>query len=257
VNINPYTLPSTSIDDGNNRQIDQRKLKAACDDFEAMLIARMLKEMRNTTESKGESKGIIRKTDNPFMEMFDWEMSRVFAHSGSLGVSESLMRSLGYGESEDVDLTLDKSEKVDLYKGEMKAVINDAAKHYAVDPALIRSVIICESGGNPGLVSRRSAKGLMQLMDETARDLGVTDPFNPVQNIYGGTRYLRSMLDTHDNNLELALAAYNAGPSTVEAYGGIPPFPETQNYIRRILDLYRNAGTEKAMDITDTKHDTE
>ncbi len=222
-----------------------------------MLIARMLKEMRNTTESEGESKGIIRKTDNPFMEMFDWEMSRMFARSGSLGVSESLMRSLGYGESEDVDLTLDKPEKVDLYHGEMKAVIDGASKHYNVDPALIRSVIICESGGDPVLVSRRNAKGLMQLMDETARDLGVTDPFDPAQNIYGGTKYLRNMLDTYDNNLELALAAYNAGPSTVEAYRGVPPFPETQNYIQRVLDLYSNAGIEEAVDITDNKHVSE
>lgn len=111
--------------------------------------------------------------------------------------------------------------------------IYEAAAETKLDSALIASVIQAESGGDPNAVSPAGAKGLMQLMDSTASEVGVSDTLNPRLNIRGGSRYLRRMLDRF-GDLELALAAYNAGPGNVDRYGGVPPFPETQAYIERV-----------------------
>jgi soluble lytic murein transglycosylase len=97
----------------------------------------------------------------------------------------------------------------------------------------------------PKIVSKKGAQGLMQLIPETSRDLRVSNPFDPSENIRGGSEYLRRMLDLFDNDLELALAAYNSGPTTVKRYGGIPPYNETQNYVKKVkryLNHYRQAG---------------
>lgn len=117
---------------------------------------------------------------------------------------------------------------------EIADAIASASAQYELDPNLIRAVIRAESSYNPNAVSSAGAMGLMQLMPVTANGLGVTDPFDIHQNVHGGARYLRQMLDRFDNDLELALAAYNAGAGNVERFGGIPPFRETQNYIPRV-----------------------
>jgi soluble lytic murein transglycosylase-like protein len=118
----------------------------------------------------------------------------------------------------------------------MALILSDS---FAVeDPALIYAMIYRESNGNPRLVSSKCSKGLMQLMDGTARDLGVQNSFDPQQNILHGTKYLKQMLIQFKGNLKLDLAAYNAGPKNVECYGGVPPLRETQDYIHRVMESY-------------------
>lgn len=118
--------------------------------------------------------------------------------------------------------------------------IERSARYTAVSAALLRAVIVVESGFDPAAVSRAGARGLMQLMPATARSYGVSDVFDPAQNIHGGARLLRDLLKRYANDLELALAAYNAGVAAVERYGGrVPPFRETKLYVPRVLKVYR------------------
>ncbi|HTS11804.1 MAG TPA: lytic transglycosylase domain-containing protein [Candidatus Limnocylindrales bacterium] len=118
--------------------------------------------------------------------------------------------------------------------GPFAKLIRDAAQKHGVDEGLIRSVIAVESNFKPRAISRRQALGLMQLLPQTAARYSVGNVFDPAQNIDGGTRYLKDLLAQYQGNLRLALAAYNAGPDSVERYGGVPPFRETQSYVKRI-----------------------
>lgn len=122
--------------------------------------------------------------------------------------------------------------------------INEAAARNGVDPNLVRAIVKVESNFNPRAVSRKGAMGLMQLMPSTARSLNVANPFDPAQNIEGGVRHFRSLMDTFGGDLELSLAAYNAGAKAVQKSGGVPNYTETQDYVRRITDLYgsRSSG---------------
>ena len=116
--------------------------------------------------------------------------------------------------------------------------IREAADRYGVPVKLVSAVIRAESGFNPRAVSRKGAQGLMQLMPSTASMLGVRNSFDPRQNIEGGVRHLRSLIDRFPDSLPLALAAYNAGEKAVVQYRGIPPFPETQDYVTKVLNFY-------------------
>jgi soluble lytic murein transglycosylase-like protein len=122
---------------------------------------------------------------------------------------------------------------------EFEPIINSCALQYGVDKSLVKAVIQAESGYNPNAISRKGATGLMQLMPRTAQDLKVANSFDPSENIRGGVRYLKFLLDTFKGDEALALAAYNAGISKVAQYGGIPPYVETRNYVGKVLN-YRN-----------------
>jgi soluble lytic murein transglycosylase-like protein len=120
-------------------------------------------------------------------------------------------------------------------------LIHEAAVLYRISPTLIHAVMQAESAFDPMAISRAGAMGLMQLMPETAGAFEIADPFDPRENIMGGARLLQELLDAHHNDLPLVLAAYNAGPAAVARYGGVPPFHETQGYVRRIIDLIADA----------------
>ena len=117
-------------------------------------------------------------------------------------------------------------------------LIQRAANAYSVDPALVKAVIAAESNFDPAATSHKGAQGLMQLMPKTARGLGVSNPYSAQDNVLGGARYLREMLDRY-GDMSRALAAYNAGPKAVDRYRGIPPYAETQQYVSRVLHYYR------------------
>ena len=121
------------------------------------------------------------------------------------------------------------------FKARLNLLIKKLAKRHGVDEKLIKSVLARESGGNPLVVSPKGAMGLMQLMPETALSMGVQDPFNPEQNLAGGVKYLKYCLNRFNQDKTLALAAYNAGPEAVQKCGGVPPYPETQQYVASIL----------------------
>ena len=135
---------------------------------------------------------------------------------------------------------IELKSKIDLksQSTNIDELIETFSEKYGIDGDFIKAIIKQESGFNPNATSKKGAMGLMQLMPKTAQSLGVIDAYDPSQNIEGGVKYLKGLLDRFDNNQELALAAYNAGPNAVKKYGGIPPYKETQNYVKAIMATY-------------------
>ena len=129
----------------------------------------------------------------------------------------------------------------------LNEMIRNAAQRHGVSEDLVAAVIRVESGFNARAVSRKGARGLMQLMPGTAAILGVRDSFDPIDNIDGGVRHLRSLIDRYGSNVPLALAAYNAGAGAVDNYRGIPPYPETQAYVERILGILGGSAVAAAV----------
>lgn len=160
-----------------------------------------------------DQEGVVHFTNAPADSRYQWHTEPSGTASGWLRVPDS--RQNGYALE-----------------------ILQAAERYGVEAKLVEAVIGVESAFNPRAVSRKGARGLMQLMPQTAFSLGVRNSFSPGQNIEGGVRYLRHLLDRYRGNLPLALAAYNAGTQAVDRYRGIPPYPETREYVQRVLRLY-------------------
>jgi soluble lytic murein transglycosylase-like protein len=125
----------------------------------------------------------------------------------------------------------------------LDGIVREAAQRHQVDPELVKAVISTESGWNPQAVSRKGAVGLMQLVPETAQRYGVGNPFDPAQNVEGGTTYLRTLLDRYNGDLNKSLAAYNAGERAVDHSGGVPPIPETRRYVEKVTDAYFRPGS--------------
>ena len=148
---------------------------------------------------------------------------------GSVEIAASDLVSI---EPEDTFLSL---PAVKPATGPYEELIRAAAEKHGLDEKLIVRVIAAESNFNPKAVSRKQAQGLMQLLPQTAAQYAVANVFDPAQNIEAGAHYLKDLLEKYRGNLSLALAAYNAGPDLVERYGGVPPFAETQNYVKRII----------------------
>jgi soluble lytic murein transglycosylase-like protein len=138
---------------------------------------------------------------------------------------------------------------------DVDAAIEQAAARHNVDPNLVRSVIKVESNFNPNAVSRKGAMGLMQLMPSTARSLHVTNPFDPQQNVDAGVRHLKKLLESYGGNIRLSLAAYNAGAGAVARSSGVPRYSETQNYVRRITELYYGGSGAEAHVVGNVVHD--
>ncbi|MEN6313510.1 MAG: lytic transglycosylase domain-containing protein [Clostridiaceae bacterium] len=163
------------------------------------------------------------------------------ATTGTTNISDALQRALISLSTNKYNTITDKVKINEL----IEESISESSQKYHVDADLIRAVIKQESNYNPYAVSSAGAQGLMQLMPGTADSLGVENPWDISENIDGGTRYLRDQLVAFDGNLELALAAYNAGPGSIAKYNGIPPYTETQLYVKKVLDNYNKYSNNK------------
>jgi Rod binding domain-containing protein len=224
-------------------------------EFEAMFTSMMFKAMRGTVNEGS----LIRKNmgENIFTEMLDGEYAKMSAESGALGLAALIQKEIdrceGRSPASDGNASAlsagrrnrtswsyapaDSAALIEKVRGKWESLISEISERYGVDKDLVTAVIARESAGNPHAISPKGAKGLMQLMDGTARDMGVASSFSPIENITGGVKYLKGMLETFNGDESLALASYNAGPGAVKRYNGIPPYRETREYVRAVLAL--------------------
>lgn len=231
------------------------KLQKAAKDFESLFVGYMLKGMRSTIPKSGTEKD---EFGGDMMEgMFDMEFAKYISNNSNLGLGEMLYKKLT-GEdlpkaaahqsyrlpsipaqtanasgtkaaSQPVAPSASVQKRIESYSDTIQA----ASQKYGVNPNLIKAVMASESGGKPNAQSSKNAKGLMQLIDSTAADMGVQNVWNPQQNIFGGAKYLKQMLDKFQGDLPSAVASYNAGPAAVEKQGGVPAIKETKDYVSK------------------------
>jgi Rod binding domain-containing protein len=250
-----------------NPRSTPEQIKKVAKEFESIFTSMMLKSMRKTV---GENPLMPASFgEEVYTDMLDNEYAKMFANNATGGLSDLIVRELERQENRNNPLkalqelkgnsnpwatdprflakpltkTSETKRSASLRAadvGKWQSLIDKASELHGVDKNLISAVISQESGGNPRAVSAKGAKGLMQLMDTTAAEMGVLAPFSPWANITGGTKYLRLLLDKFGGNERLALASYNAGPAAVERYGTIPPYRETQEYVTSVLDIRRH-----------------
>lgn len=237
----------------NDQQKKQAELKKAAKEFESLFLNYMLKSMRETVPKGGLFKEGI--ANDIYTSMFDSYLSEKASAHQSMGLANMIYKQLSGRlrmNPEDIktgtavksiqnsDHQVHELKKLSIPERlkKLNPIIQKAGEKFDVDPDLIRSVVYHESGLDPEAVSPTGAKGLMQLMDSTATEMGVNNIWDPAENIFGGTRYLKLLLNRYNGDEVLALASYNAGPGNVEKYHGVPPFLETKRYVKRVMQGY-------------------
>jgi len=258
---NKTTQPESTQGSKGLSDSSKLKLQKAVKDFEAIFVNYMLENMRKTVPTSEKDQGF----GNDVMQgMFDLEMSKHMSETGSFGIGAmmykqltgesmptsgqqmtDLLRTVGSHMTDRVHGLAPSANHISQNVAQYDDSIQEASSAYGLDPNLIKAVIAAESGGNARAVSSKNAKGLMQLIDTTAEQMGVADVWNPQDNILGGSKYLKSLMDKFGGDLKLAVASYNAGPDTVEQHGGVPPIQETQQYVERVmkyLQIFQEQG---------------
>jgi Rod binding domain-containing protein len=256
--------PSIPLETRFEQSAETRKLKLekASREFESLFVYQLLKSMRSSIGSEASPNAGFGK--DIFMSIADEALASKIGETGSFGIAETLTRSLermidheggkagkrntadGVGrfipladERRVIPIVPDEASVTgkEVVAPDIDRHIARAARRHGVSPALVRAVIRAESGGDAHAVSPKGAKGLMQLLDTTASDMGVQNVFDAEENIEGGTKYLGMLLRRFSGDIRMAVAAYNAGPGAVDRYGGVPPYSETVRYVDRIMDM--------------------
>ena len=251
------TLAARTTTAGEGLTGEARRLWDAAEKLEALFVTQLVKASRMiSTGGAGEHAG-----GSVYQGLAEESFGEALAQSSDFGISRELIQSLrateaggtlrpahgpaashraSEGQSSSAPPRNRESAQLDKLAARLapfSEAVSDAAGQYGIDPSVITAVIVAESGGNARAVSPSGARGLMQIMPGTARELGLANPFDPRESILAGTRYLARMLDRFGGDLTLALAAYNAGPGAVRRHGGIPPYRETMRYVSKVLKL--------------------
>lgn len=255
-------LKMTATDTGHLSEAQKNEYSKAARGFESMFVSMMMKQMKESMleddhKEDGENMSFGADTLGSYADM---QFSDFVSRSGKgMGLADMIYKKMTGGDTlytistefpaapaKPSSITpapqpAVKNDMIDSFSARVgdrleqyELIIAAASKKFNVPDSLIKAVITAESAGKHNAVSSVGAKGLMQLMDGTANGLGVKNSFDPADNIHGGTKYLRQMLDEFGGNVDKALAAYNAGPGNVKKHGGIPPFQETQAYVRKV-----------------------
>jgi Rod binding domain-containing protein len=262
---------------GTTRTASNQKAKEAAKAFETLFASMMLKSMRDAVPQQENDLIPNSLGEKIYTEMLDEQYASLLSNNGNLGLADLILKQISGDNQTGSALTmlrglgqsaawmLDKAfipSKTSINTqflqssiSQWQTYINEASQKFGVDTNLIAAVIAQESAGNPSAVSPKGAKGLMQLMDSTASEVGVSQVFQPRQNILGGTKYLKQLLDKYNGDETLALASYNAGPAAVDKYNGVPPYDETRRYVENVKALKRGFSTPSATAAKETTNE--